>query len=172
MRHLKKGHKLGRTASHRKAMLANMAASLIKFEQIQTTDAKAKALRPFVEKLITLGKRGDLHARRLVLARLRDQDATRKLFSEIAPRMAERPGGYTRILKIAKRKGDNAPISLIELVDASVANVLAIRGVPADAISDYLYEGEVTDVAVASPAVEEAPAAEVAEEAAEETTEE
>ena len=127
MRHLKKGHKLGRTASHRKAMLANMAASLIKYERIQTTDAKAKALRPFVEKLITFGKRGDLHARRLVISRLRDKEATRKLFEDIAPRFDERHGGYTRILKVGRREGDAAPISLIEFVGTSYADVMAAR---------------------------------------------
>ena len=127
MRHLKKGHKLGRTASHRKAMLANMAASLIKYERIQTTDAKAKALRPFVEKLVTFGKRGDLHARRIVISRLRDKEAAKKLFDDIAPRFEERSGGYTRILKVGRREGDAAPISLIEFVGTGYADVMAAR---------------------------------------------
>ncbi len=139
MRHLRNRHKLGRTASHRKAMLANMAASLIKMERIQTTEAKAKALRPFVERLLTLGKRGDLHARRLVLSRIRDREATQKLFGEIAPRMQERPGGYTRIIKLAKRKGDNAPLSLIEFVDTDLASIMALRGASAEEIADFQY---------------------------------
>jgi large subunit ribosomal protein L17 len=128
MRHLKKRHKLGRKASHRKAMLANMASSLIKYERIQTTDAKAKALRPYVERLITLGRKGSQHARRLAFSRLRDKEAVTKLFDVVGPRMAERPGGYTRILKLARREGDNAPISLIELVDASLKDILLARG--------------------------------------------
>ncbi len=131
MRHLNKGHKLGRTSAHRKAMLANMAASLIKHERIQTTDAKAKALRPFVERLVTFGKRGDLHARRLVLSRLRDREATQKLFDDLAGRYTERQGGYTRILKVGSREGDRAPISLIEFVGAAalptVQDVLAAQ---------------------------------------------
>lgn len=131
MRHLKKGHKLGRTHSHRKALLANMASSLILHERIQTTDAKCKALRPYVERLVTFGKRGDLHARRVVLSRLRDREATAKLFESIAPRFETRAGGYTRIVKVGSRDGDRAPISLIEFVDAtapaSVGDVLAAR---------------------------------------------
>jgi large subunit ribosomal protein L17 len=142
MRHLKKTKKLGRTASHRKAMLANMASSLIKHERIQTTDAKAKALRPFIERLITLGKRGDLHARRLANSRLRDREATQKLFNEIAGRMEERPGGYTRIIKLSRRKGDNAPLSLIELVDVDLARILSLRGASDEEIADMQYDPE------------------------------
>lgn len=142
MRHLKKTKKLGRTASHRKAMLANMAASLIKHERIQTTDVKAKALRPFIERLITLGKRGDLHARRLVISRLRDREATQKLFSDIAERMKERPGGYTRIVKLTRRKGDNAPLSLIEFSDVDLARILTLRGASAEEIADMQYDPE------------------------------
>ncbi len=138
MRHLKKRHKLGRTASHRKAMLANMAASLLKYERIQTTDAKAKALRPYVEKLITLGKRGDQHARRTAFSRIRDKEAVTKLFGDIGPRMAERNGGYTRILKLAKREGDNAPVSMIELVDTSLERILAARGYEDEDIKELL----------------------------------
>lgn len=138
MRHQKKRHKLGRTSSHRKAMLANMAASLIKFERIQTTDAKAKALRPFVERLISLGKKGDLHARRTALSRLRDKEALHKLFAEVGPRMEERPGGYTRIMKLTRRAGDNAPISLIELVDTDLEKIMAARGYDDEDVQDIL----------------------------------
>ncbi len=115
MRHLKKVKKLGRTASHRKAMLRNMADSLIIHGRIETTVAKAKALRSFVEKLITKAKKGDLHSRRLVL-RFLSKKATKKLFSEIAPKYQQRPGGYTRIIKIGVRKGDGAKLAFIELV--------------------------------------------------------
>ncbi|MBS0383781.1 MAG: 50S ribosomal protein L17 [Proteobacteria bacterium] len=117
MRHGVGHKKLNRTASHRSAMFANMAAALVKHEQIVTTLPKAKALRPVVERLITLAKKGDLGSRRLVLARMRDQDQTRKLFETIAPRYKARAGGYTRVLKAGFRYGDNAPLAVIELVD-------------------------------------------------------
>ncbi|TFF27419.1 50S ribosomal protein L17 [Jiella endophytica] len=117
MRHANRGRKLNRTASHRKAMFANMAASLIEHEQIVTTLPKAKDLRPIVEKLITLGKRGDMHARRLAASRLRDEAATAKLFDTLAGRYAERQGGYCRVLKAGFRRGDNAPLAVIEFVD-------------------------------------------------------
>ena len=117
MRHLNAGRKLGRTSSHRQAMLGNMAVALLKHEQIKTTLPKAKELRPYVEKIITLGKRGDLHARRLVAARLHDDTVLRKLFDMIGPRYAERNGGYTRVLKAGFRHGDAAPMAVIELVD-------------------------------------------------------
>ncbi len=117
MRHRKGPAKLGRTSTHRRAMLANMAASLIKHEQIVTTLPKAKALRPVVEKLITLGKKGDLASRRLAVSRLRDETQVRKLFSTLAERYADRPGGYTRVLKAGFRYGDSAPRAVIELVD-------------------------------------------------------
>ena len=117
MRHRKSGRKLNRTASHRKAMLKNMAAALIKHEQIVTTLPKAKELRPVVEKLITLGKRGDLHARRLAFAKLRDDVMTKKLFDVLADRYRTRPGGYTRVLKAGFRYGDSAAMAVIELVD-------------------------------------------------------
>ena len=117
MRHANRGRKLNRTASHRKAMFANMAASLIQHEQIVTTLPKAKDLRPIVEKLITLGKRGDLHARRLAASRLRDEAAVSKLFDTLAGRYAERNGGYCRVLKAGFRRGDNAPMAVIEFVD-------------------------------------------------------
>ena len=117
MRHGNSGRKLSRTASHRTAMFANMAASLIEHEQIVTTLPKAKELRPIVEKLVTLAKRGDLHARRLAVSRIRDEAMVRKLFDTIGPRYAERNGGYTRVLKAGFRYGDNAPVAVIEFVD-------------------------------------------------------
>ncbi len=117
MRHGKKGRKLNRTASHRKALFANMAASLIEHEQITTTLPKAKELRPVVEKLITLGKRGDLHARRQAISAIRNAELVRKLFDTLAPRYGERKGGYTRVMKAGFRFGDNAPMAVIEFVD-------------------------------------------------------
>jgi large subunit ribosomal protein L17 len=120
MMHGKRGRRFNRTQSHRRAMFANLAVSLIEHEQIVTTLPKAKDLRPVVEKLITLGKRGDLHARRLALAELRSQPAVQKLFSVIGPRYAERKGGYTRVLKAGFRYGDNAAVAVIELVDRDV----------------------------------------------------
>lgn len=120
MRHGKSGRKLNRTSSHRKAMFANMAASLIEHEQIVTTLPKAKELRPIVEKLVTLGKRGDLHARRQVASSIRDEIQTRKLFASLAPRYADRHGGYLRIMKAGYRTGDNAPMAVIEFVDRDV----------------------------------------------------
>ena len=121
MRHGLSGRKLNRTSSHRKAMFANMAAALIKHEQIKTTLPKAKDLRPIVEKLITLGKRGGLHARRQVLATMRDEAMTRKLFDTLAERYKSRAGGYTRVLKAGFRLGDSAPMAIIELVDRDPA---------------------------------------------------
>ena len=120
MRHRKSGRKLNRTSSHRKAMFANMAASLIEHEQIVTTLPKAKELRPIVEKLVTLGKRGDLHARRQVASQIQDEAQTRKLFATLAPRYADRQGGYTRIMKAGFRHGDSAPMAVIEFVDRDV----------------------------------------------------
>jgi large subunit ribosomal protein L17 len=120
MRHGNRGRKLNRTASHRKAMFANMSAALIKHEQIVTTLPKAKDLRPIVEKLVTLGKRGDLHARRQAISQIRDEDQVRKLFEVIGPRYAERQGGYLRIMKAGFRYGDNAPMAVIEFVDRDV----------------------------------------------------
>ncbi len=120
MRHGKAHRKLNRTASHRKAMFANMAASLIEHEQIVTTLPKAKELRSIADKLITLGKRGDLHARRQAIARIKDVAQVKKLFDVPGPRYAERNGGYTRVLKAGFRHGDNAPMAVIELVDRDV----------------------------------------------------
>jgi len=119
MRHRNQGRKLGRKSAHRTAMFANMAAALIKHEQIKTTLPKAKELRPVVEKLVTLSRRGatNLHARRLALAQVRDEVQVTKLFDVIGPRYAERPGGYTRVLKAGFRHGDNAEMAFIEFVD-------------------------------------------------------
>jgi len=121
MRHGISGRKFNRTSSHRKAMFSNMAAALIKHEQIKTTLPKAKDLRPIVEKLITLGKKGGLHNRRLAYAQLRDDVIVAKLFGPIAERYSQRPGGYTRVLKAGFRYGDAAPLAFIELVDRDVA---------------------------------------------------
>jgi large subunit ribosomal protein L17 len=118
MRHQKKTLKLGLTAAHRKALLANQVCSLIEHQRIKTTLAKAKAVRPLAEKMVTLGKKGSLHARRTALAVLRQKDAVKKLFDDIAPRSADRNGGYTRIVKLGARKSDSAPVAFIEWVDA------------------------------------------------------
>ena len=117
MRHGNRGRKLNRTASHRKAMFANMAASLITHEQIVTTLPKAKEMAPLMDKLITLAKKGDLAARRQAIAKIRDEDAVRKLFDVMGDRYKERNGGYTRVLKAGFRHGDNAPVAVLELVD-------------------------------------------------------
>ncbi len=117
MRHRIKQRKLGRPGSHRKAMMANMAASLVKHEQIVTTLAKAKAMKPYVDKLITMGKKGSLADRRRAIALIRDKDQVAKVFDVLADRYKERPGGYTRVLKAGFRYGDNAPMAVLELVD-------------------------------------------------------
>jgi large subunit ribosomal protein L17 len=116
MRHRAKGRQLSRTSTHRRAMLNNMATSLFEHGRVVTTEAKAKELRPFAEKLITLARRGDLHARRLVQRKIKDRETLSRLFSEIGPRFAARPGGYTRILKLGHREGDGADIARIELL--------------------------------------------------------
>lgn len=117
MRHRIKGRKLNRTSSHRKAMFSNMVDALVKHEQIVTTLPKAKELRPIVEKLVTLAKRGDLHARRLILSRTYDKKTATKLLDTLADRYKDRPGGYTRVLKAGFRLGDAAPMAVIEFVD-------------------------------------------------------
>ncbi len=116
MRHRKAGRKLSRTTSHRKAMLRNIVTSFMKHEKIVTTDAKAKELRKIAEKIITLGKKDSLHARRQVLSFIRDRAVVKKLFEELSPRYSERDGGYSRIVKVGYRAGDNAPMSVIELI--------------------------------------------------------
>lgn len=137
MRHNKSGRRLGRNSSHRSAMMRNMVTSLILHEKITTTDARAKELRKIAEKMITLGKRGDLHARRQALAVIRERKAVAKLFDMVAPRYKDRPGGYTRIFKVGSRLGDNAPLSIVELVE-----------------EEFTARPRKTVAAVASPAVE------------------
>ena len=116
MRHRAKHRQLSRTASHRKALLANLAASLFRHDRIETTEAKAKELRPYAERLITLARRGDLHARRLVERRIKDREVTHRLFAELGKRFAARPVGYTRIVKLGHRSGDGADVARIELL--------------------------------------------------------
>jgi large subunit ribosomal protein L17 len=120
MRHQKKTVKLGRTAEHRKALLANQVCALIEHQRIKTTLAKAKAVRPLAEKMVTLGKKGSIHARRNALATLRQKTAVKKLFDQVAPRSTDRNGGYTRIVRLGRRKSDSAPMAFIEWVDAQV----------------------------------------------------
>jgi large subunit ribosomal protein L17 len=117
MRHHRAGKKLGRDSAHRKALYANLACALIEHGRIKTTEAKAKAVKPFAEQMITLGKRGDLAAHRQAVAFLRSKSVTHKLFADVAPRFAERPGGYTRVVKLGPRQGDSAPMAYLELVD-------------------------------------------------------
>ena len=117
MRHQRSGKKLGRDSAHRKALYSNLAGALIEHGRISTTEAKAKAVKPFAEKMITLGKRGDLHARRQALAALRSNHVVHQLFADVAPRFANRPGGYTRIVRVGPRQGDAAEMVYLELVD-------------------------------------------------------
>ncbi len=117
MRHQRAGRKLGRDSAHRKALYSNLACALIEHSRIRTTEAKAKEVRPIVEKMITLGKRGDLHAHRQAVAFLRSKAIAHTLFADVAPRFADRPGGYTRVVKIGPRQGDAAPMAYLELVD-------------------------------------------------------
>jgi large subunit ribosomal protein L17 len=117
VRHHRAGKKLGRDSSHRKALYANLTSALIEHGRIQTTEAKAKAVRPIAEKMITLGRRGGIHARRQALAYLRSQEVVHTLFSEIGPRFRDRPGGYLRVVKLGPRQGDAAPMAYLELVD-------------------------------------------------------
>ena len=142
MRHAKSGRKLNRTASHRKALFANMATSLIKHEQIVTTLPKAKELRRVTDKLITLGKRGDLHARRQAASQLRDERMAKKLFEVLGPRYKDRPGGYTRVLKAGFRHGDMAPMAVIELVDRDPEAKGTDSGPTAEQTDEYEDEGE------------------------------
>ncbi|KUP95667.1 50S ribosomal protein L17 [Thermobifida cellulosilytica] len=149
-----KGPRLGAGPAHERLMLANLATSLFRHGRIKTTEAKAKRLRPYAEKLITLGKRGDLHARRLVLTKITDKSVVHELFTEIGPRYENRNGGYTRITKIGPRKGDNAPMAVIELVEA----------LPAKAAKK--------EEAKAEPAAKNEPAAEAGDQPAEGATSE
>jgi len=117
MRHLKKGRSLHRSSSHRNALLCNLAVAVLTNGRVQTTEAKAKEVRGLVDRIITWGKRGDLHARRLAARRVRSRTVVKKVFDELAPRYRDRPGGYTRIMKVGFRHGDNAPVVIMELVD-------------------------------------------------------
>jgi large subunit ribosomal protein L17 len=126
MRHAKAGKKLGRDSAHRKALYSNLAGALIEHGRIRTTEAKAKAVKPIAEKMITLGRRGDIAARRQATAYLRSNDVVHKLFAEIAPRFADRPGGYSRIVKLGPRQGDAAEMVYLELVDYEPENAFAV----------------------------------------------
>ncbi|MBI1813621.1 MAG: 50S ribosomal protein L17 [Deltaproteobacteria bacterium] len=119
MRHLKSGRKLNRTSAHRKALFRNLVTSLLEHESVRTTDAKAKELRSFADRIVTLGKRGTLHARRQALAFVRSASVVKKLFDDIAPRFRDRPGGYTRVIKLGVRRGDAAAMSVVELTERS-----------------------------------------------------
>jgi large subunit ribosomal protein L17 len=116
MRHLKKGRHLNRSSSHRKALLQNLAVSVLVHERVHTTEAKAKEVRGLIDRIITWGKRGDLHARRLAVRKVRSRTVVKKVFDELAPKYRDRPGGYTRITKVGNRNGDNAPMVVLELV--------------------------------------------------------
>lgn len=153
MRHGLKQRKLNRTSQHRLAMLANMAASLVKHEQIVTTLPKAKELKPFLEKLITLGKKGGLANRRLAMSRMRDEVQVAKMFDVLATRYADRTGGYTRVLKAGFRYGDNAPMALIELVDRDVTAKGQDSG---PVFTDSEYDEQ--DIEVSAPAKKKASA--------------
>lgn len=155
MRHGNSGKRLGRNTSHRKAMMRNMVTSLFEHEKITTTDARAKELRPMAEKLITLAKRGDLHARRIVTEVVRDRKTVAKLFERIAPRFTERPGGYTRIIKLGHRLGDNAALSMITLVEEAYAPK-AKKKTPTPAPAKKAAPAPVAEEVVAAPEAEAA----------------
>ena len=158
-----KGPRLGGSSSHQKALLANLATSLFEHGRIKTTEPKARALRPYAEKLITHAKKGDLHHRREVMKKIRDKDVVHTLFAEIGPFFADREGGYTRIIKVEARKGDNAPMAVIELVREKTATNEADRARRAAA-----SQAKAADEAPAEEAAEEAVAEETTEVAAEE----
>ncbi len=166
MRHLKAGRKLGRNASHRLALMRNLTRALIEHERIITTVEKAKAVRPFVEKLITLAKKGNLHARRLALSRLPDRDAVNKLFTDLGPRFQDRPGGYTRIIKRHERRlGDAGRTAFLELLKAGETKVRSKAPAPPPAPVPKV-EKPATPVPETAPAKSEAPAAKTSEPAA------
>jgi large subunit ribosomal protein L17 len=148
MRHNKSGRRLGRNSSHRSAMMRNMVTSLIQHEKITTTDARAKELRKLAERMITLGKRGDLHARRQAAMVLRDKKAVAKLFDLIGPRYKDRPGGYTRIVKLGARLGDNAPQSILELVEEGFTPKPRKQGA---AKAQPQHQAQAASAAVAAP---------------------
>jgi large subunit ribosomal protein L17 len=157
MRHLKRNAKLGRKGAHRNAMLANMVCSLIKNKRVTTTLAKAKAVRPVAEKMVTLGKKGSIHHRRLAASRLHQEDAVQILFNEIAPGHQDRPGGYTRIIRLHERRGDAAQMAMIEFVESSST---AEAGDSSDSSSETNVETPATAEAKADTSSEEAPATE------------
>jgi large subunit ribosomal protein L17 len=167
MRHLKKGNHLGRTASHKKAMMRNMAAQVIEHKEIKTTLAKAKELRTYVERMITYGKRGSVHHRRLAFKFLQNKEAVTELFETIAPSFEDRPGGYSRIIRLGNRKGDNAEIAIFQLVgfetisDESVQKEKKSKDTKKNDNAEVVNEKEITDAEI----VEET-TAEVAEEKA------
>jgi large subunit ribosomal protein L17 len=165
MRHRKTGRKLGRNTSHRKAMMRNMVTSFFDCEKITTTDARAKELRKMAEKLITMARRGDLHSRRLIMQVVRDKNTTAKLVDTIAPRYADRPGGYTRIIKLGHRAGDNAALSMIELVEEELVAKPKKKKAPVKKVAKKVEAPAEEAPAEEAPA-EEAPAEEApAEEA-------
>ena len=161
-----KGARLGSGPAHERHLLANLATSLFQHGRIRTTEAKAKRLRPYAEKLITLGKRGDLHARRQVLTKITDKAVVHELFTEIGPRFENRPGGYTRITKIGPRKGDNAPMAVIELVEA-----LSAPAAPAATAAPVEETTEASEAPVEETAAEETAEAPEADAAAEKSDE-
>ncbi|WP_017588444.1 50S ribosomal protein L17 [Nocardiopsis ganjiahuensis] len=146
-----KGARLGSGPAHERHILANLATSLFQHGRIRTTEAKAKRLRPYAEKLITLGKRGDLHARRQVLTKITDKSVVHELFTEIGPRFENRPGGYTRITKIGPRKGDNAPMAIIELVEALNAPAAAPAAAPVEEPAEAKAEDTTETTATEAP---------------------
>ena len=163
MRHKVHTFKIGRTGAHRKAMLANMVSSLIEHGQIKTTITKAKEARRFADKMVTLGKKGDLHRRRLAISRLRNKEAVKKLFDEIAPQFAQRAGGYTRIIKLGRRIGDAAEMCILQFVEADGETKKATKKAKAKKVEKA--------VEVAAETVEEVAEAPAAEEAKAEETE-
>ena len=162
MRHNKAGRRLGRTTSHRIAMFRNMVTSFLNHEKITTTDAKAKELRSIAEKMITLGKKGDLHAMRQAASYIRDKKVVTKLFTTIAPRYQDRPGGYTRIVKLGLRSGDNASLSLIELVEGPVEKKAPKKAVTRKAAAKTAPAKETTKTETAPKSEEPKPVTEEA----------
>jgi len=162
VRHQRTGKKLGRDSAHRRALYANLAGALIEHGRIKTTVTKAKAVKPLAEKMITLGRRGDLHARRQATSVLRSKDVVHKLFAEVAPRMGDRPGGYSRIVKLGPRPGDAADMVYLELVDEPVARRERAQAAPAvveeepEAVDTVAVEEQPEDVSEDVPGDEEA----------------
>ena len=155
MRHNSAGRRLGRTTSHRIAMFRNMVTSFLEHGKITTTDAKAKELRSIAERMITLGKKGDLHATRQAAAYIRDKKVVTKLFTTIAPMYADRPGGYTRIIKLGIRPGDNAPVSVIELVEAEMKpKKVSAKPAPVKAVKVEAPDAVVEEAPAAAPVEE------------------